>query len=40
MGLSTVIGRRNIDASGQLLNASMRSTIERLRNLGFKITSK
>ena len=31
MGLSTVIGRRNIDASGQLLNASMRSTIERLR---------
>ena len=31
MGLSTVIGRRNIDASGKLLNASMRSTIERLR---------
>ena len=31
MGLSTVIGRRNVDASGQLLNVSMRSTIERLR---------
>ncbi|HEU4446216.1 MAG TPA: transcription initiation factor IIB [Nitrososphaeraceae archaeon] len=31
MGLSTIIGRRNIDASGQLLNASIRSTIERLR---------
>jgi transcription initiation factor TFIIB len=27
MGLSSVIGRRNMDASGQLLNASMRSTI-------------
>lgn len=31
MGLSTVIGRENRDASGQLLNASMRSSIERLR---------
>jgi transcription initiation factor TFIIB len=31
MGLSTVIGSANIDASGKSLPASMRSTIERLR---------
>jgi transcription initiation factor TFIIB len=30
-GLYTIIGRANIDASGQLLNATTRSTIERLR---------
>ena len=31
MGLSTIIGSSGRDASGQLLTASMRSTIERLR---------
>lgn len=37
MGLSTVIGRGNRDASGQLLNASMRSTIERLRTWDLRL---
>jgi transcription initiation factor TFIIB len=31
MGLSTVIGRENIDASGQKIDTAMRSNIERLR---------
>ena len=37
MGLSTVIGRGNRDARGQLLNASMRSTIERLRTWDMRL---
>jgi transcription initiation factor TFIIB len=31
MGLSTIIGRENIDASGQKIDTAMRSQIERLR---------
>jgi transcription initiation factor TFIIB len=31
MGLSTIIGRENKDASGQIIDAAMRSKIERLR---------
>src|ERR687884_1451969 len=31
MGLSTIIGRTNRDASGQKIDAAMRSTMERLR---------
>jgi transcription initiation factor TFIIB len=31
MGLSTIIGRENRDAGGQVLDTAMRSTIERLR---------
>jgi transcription initiation factor TFIIB len=37
MGLSTIIGRTNRDASGQILDASMRSTIERLRTWDARI---
>lgn len=37
MGLSTVIGRGNRDANGQLLNASTRSTIERLRTWDLRL---
>jgi transcription initiation factor TFIIB len=31
MGLSTIIGRENKDASGQIIDTAMRSKIERLR---------
>ncbi len=31
MGLSTIIGRENKDASGQIIDTTMRSKIERLR---------
>jgi transcription initiation factor TFIIB len=37
MGLSTVIGRTNRDASGQILDASMLSTIKRLRTWDTRI---
>ena len=37
MGLSTVIGRTNRDAGGQILDASMRFTIERLRTWDARI---
>jgi transcription initiation factor TFIIB len=37
MGLSTVIGRANRDAGGQILDVSMRSTIERLRTWDSRI---
>lgn len=37
MGLSTVIGRTNRDAGGQILDVSMRSTIERLRTWDSRI---
>jgi transcription initiation factor TFIIB len=37
MGLSTIIGRDNKDASGQVLDATMRSTIERLRTWDSRI---
>ena len=37
MGLSTVIGRTNRDASGQILNAAMLSTIKRLRTWDTRI---
>jgi transcription initiation factor TFIIB len=33
MGLSTIIGRPNKDASGHILDATMRSRMERLRTL-------
>ena len=36
MGLSTVIGRADRDASGRLLDASMRSTMNRLRAWDFR----
>ena len=37
MGLSTVIGRANRDAGGQIFDVSMRSTIERLRTWDSRI---
>ena len=37
MGLSTIIGRPNKDASGRILNAAMRSTMERLRRWDLRI---
>jgi transcription initiation factor TFIIB len=36
MGLSTVIGRENKDASGQKIDTVMRSKIERLRTWDFR----
>jgi transcription initiation factor TFIIB len=36
MGLSTVIGRENKDASGQKIDTAMRSKIERLRTWDFR----
>src|SRR5262245_17703745 len=36
MGLSTVIGRADRDASGRMLDASMRSTMNRLRAWDFR----
>ncbi len=39
MGLSTVIGRADRDASGRLLDASMRSTMNRLRAWDFRSQS-
>jgi transcription initiation factor TFIIB len=36
MGLATMIGRANKDASGQVLDAAMRSTMERLRTWDFR----
>jgi transcription initiation factor TFIIB len=35
-GLSTIIGRDNKDASGQILDVAMRSTMERLRTWDFR----
>src|SRR5215212_2950267 len=35
-GLATIIGRANKDASGQVLDAAMRSTMERLRTWDFR----
>jgi transcription initiation factor TFIIB len=35
-GLSTIIGRANKDASGQVLDAAMRTTMERLRTWDFR----
>jgi transcription initiation factor TFIIB len=35
-GLATIIGRANKDASGQVLNAAMRTTMERLRTWDFR----
>ncbi len=36
MGLSTIIGRENKDASGQKIDTTMRSQIERLRTWDFR----
>ena len=36
MGLSTIIGRTDRDASGQKINAVMRTTMERLRTWDFR----
>src|ERR687884_400183 len=36
MGLSTIIGRTNRDASGQKIDAAMRSTMERLRTWDYR----
>ena len=36
MGLSTVIGRENKDASGQKIDTAMHSRLERLRTLDFR----
>ena len=36
MGLSTIVGRANRDASGQILDVAMRSTMERLRMWDFR----
>ena len=36
MGLSTIIGRTDRDASGQKIDAAMRSTMERLRTWNFR----
>ena len=36
MGLSTIIGRMDRDASGQKLDAAMRSTMERLRTWDYR----
>ena len=36
MGLSTIIGRTDIDASGQKIDAAMRSTMERLRTWDYR----
>jgi transcription initiation factor TFIIB len=36
MGLSTIIGRENKDASGQKIDTGMRSKLERLRTLDFR----
>ena len=36
MGLSTIIGRENKDASGQKIDTAMRSKLERLRILDFR----
>jgi transcription initiation factor TFIIB len=35
-GLATIIGRANKDASGQVLNAAMRTTMERLRTWDYR----
>ena len=35
-GLATIIGRANKDASGQLLDTAMRTTMERLRTWDFR----
>jgi transcription initiation factor TFIIB len=37
-GLATIIGRANKDASGQVLDAAMRTTMERLRTWDFRRT--
>jgi transcription initiation factor TFIIB len=40
MGLSTIIGKENRDASGQLLDADMRNRIERLRTWDSRIWAR
>ena len=38
-GLATIIGRTNKDASGQALDAAMRTTMERLRTWDYRTQS-
>ena len=40
MGLSTIIGRPNKDASGHILDGAMRSRMERLRRWDLRIKAK